>query len=106
MIRDPLGTMNRTLDSETTRQHFLYRPQHELVTDSDGQLLVDYVGRFEDYQKHFESIAQQIGLPEQQLEIANASPRQTDRVCCDNELKLRLRQFYERDFALFGYSST
>lgn len=103
MSRDPLGTMKRTLDSEKTRQHFLFRPQYELVTDSDGQLLVDYVGRFEDYQKHFESIAQQIGLPKQQLEIANASPRQSDEMCCDDELKQGLRQVYERDFKLFGY---
>lgn len=100
---DPLGTMKRTLDSQGKRQHFLFRPQHELVTDTDGQLLVDFVGRFEDYQKDYDAICQQIGLPGQSLEIANASPRPSDQMRHNDELNHQLRQFYERDFALFGY---
>ncbi|MDJ0707500.1 MAG: sulfotransferase family 2 domain-containing protein, partial [Leptolyngbyaceae cyanobacterium MO_188.B28] len=47
MQKNPLDLMKRTFQNSQIKQQILFRPQHEFVTDSSGQLIVDYVGRFE-----------------------------------------------------------
>ncbi len=51
--------------------HWFVRPQVEFVTDGDGTLLVDFVGRFERLQADFDAICQQLGLPPTNLPHVN-----------------------------------
>ena len=103
MRQDPVGTMKRTLENPRLRRHVLFRPQSEFVTDQDDELLVDYVGRKEDYQQHFNRICCRIGLPPQRLATVNATTRRPYQECYNPELIETVGQLYEKDERLFGY---
>ncbi|MEP6619816.1 MAG: sulfotransferase family 2 domain-containing protein [bacterium] len=103
MRDDPIGTMKRTLAWAADGQHVLFRPQHEFVTDEDGGLMVNYVGRVEALQMHFDRICETIGLPAAPLDRVNVSGSSAYRDCLDQELTEMVQAHYARDFALFDY---
>ena len=104
MQRDPLGTMKQIIQHERSRRHILFRPQHEFITDADGNVMVEYVGRFEEMQTHFDRICSRLGLPGRVLSITNASNRKPYQQYFDAELRQMVREFYSQDLRLFGYS--
>lgn len=103
METDPLGTMRHSLSDPETQQHFLFRPQYEFICDQAGQLMVDYVGRYETLQSHFDTICQRLQLPSIPLSVTNESVRKPASACYDQELQDMVADFYAKDFALFGY---
>ena len=105
MERDPLGTMKRSLSEAETRQHVLFRPQHEFICGPDSQLLVDYVGTFEALQEHFDTICQRLQLPSTVLSVHNASDRKPVEECYDRELRDMVASYYAKDFALWRDAS-
>lgn len=50
-------------------------PQTDYIFSQSGQLLVDYVGRFETLQQDFDTICRSIGLPEKELPHVNNSKK-------------------------------
>ncbi|HEX4872720.1 MAG TPA: sulfotransferase family 2 domain-containing protein [Nevskiaceae bacterium] len=84
-------------------QHVVFRPQHEFLADADGRLLVDQVGRQEQLQSDYEAICARLGLPAVALERVNESRHAHWAGYYDEPLKDWVRQFYRRDFELFGY---
>ena len=101
--RDPQKVMRRFL-AEPPHEHVLFRPQHSFMTDSEGELLVDYVGRVESMQESFDFIARKIGIPAIQLEKVNSSERAEYREYYDQELIDGVAKLYARDLELFGYA--
>jgi hypothetical protein len=83
--------------------HILFRPQHEFVTDRNGDLLSDYVGRVEEMQESYDAICARIGIPTAPLEKVNASSRGAYRDYYDGELIEGVAKLYARDLELFGY---
>jgi len=79
--------------------------QAEFVTDKEGNLIVDFVGRFESLQEDFDSICQQIGLPQLGLPHINRSHRRQDYRSYYNDRTRRLVEtYFQRDIEIFGYS--
>ncbi len=101
--RDPAAVMSHVLDHPPL-QHILFAPQHIFVTDKNGALLADTVGRVEDMQASYDTIAARLGLPGAELERANSSQRGDYRAYYTPSLVERVTQLYQRDFELFGYS--
>jgi len=54
-------------------QHWFVGPQSDFVYSKEGELLVDYLGRFEDLQNGFDFVCNQIGLPTTKLPHVNKS---------------------------------
>jgi len=85
------------------RQHVLFWPQHGFITDADGKLLTDYVGRVEGMQQSYDEIAQRIGIPSVELEKVNTSTRENYRNYYTPPLVDGVARLYARDLELFGY---
>jgi hypothetical protein len=100
--RDPKAVMRHYLANPPAR-HILFQPQNAFVTDPDGKLLSDDLGRVEEMQQSYDRIAERIGIPSQPLEKVNASSRRDYREYYDAPLKSGVARLYARDLELFGY---
>lgn len=101
--RDPRGVMHHLLFRAPPMQHILFQPQHIFVTDAEGELLSDQIGRVEEMQVSYDSICEKVGIPAATLEKANSSSRKDYRDYYDGELIDGVRRLYSRDFEMFGY---
>ncbi|MFL6729288.1 MAG: sulfotransferase family 2 domain-containing protein [Sphingomicrobium sp.] len=100
--RDPQQVMRQFL-ANPPMNHILFRPQHEFVTDGDGELLTDFIGRVEQMQQSYDQICTRIGIPSAELEQVNSSRRKDYRDYYDQDLIDGVAKLYARDLELFGY---
>ncbi len=100
--RDPKKVM-RQFVANPPMDHILFRPQHEFVTDEDGNLLTDFVGRVEEMQASYDEAAGRIGIPTATLDKVNASRRRDYRDYYDQGLIDGVAKLYARDLELFSY---
>lgn len=100
--RDPRAVMRRFL-SDPPRQHVLFAPQHIFVTNGEGAMLADYIGRVESMQESFDFIAGRIGIPPVELAKVNASQRASYRDYYDQQLIDGVASLYARDLEIFDY---
>ena len=100
--RDPRRVMQEFLD-DPPLDHILFQPQHSFVSDPNGELLTDYIGRVEEMQQSYDYICEQIGIPSTQLDRVNSSSRRGYRDYYDDELIEGVAKLYARDLELFGY---
>lgn len=78
--------------------------QASLLHDSDGALIVDFVGRFESLSTDFAHVAKTIGLKEVELPILNASAPRVPGAEITRGDRHYLRDLYAGDFHYFGYA--
>ncbi|WP_155263090.1 sulfotransferase family 2 domain-containing protein [Sphingomonas segetis] len=100
--RDPKKVMRHFIDNPPW-QHILFEPQHRFVTDEDGTMLADRIGRVEAMQESYDRIAARIGIPSAPLERVNSSKRRDYRDYYDDLLVEGVARLYARDLELFGY---
>lgn len=100
---DPRRVMRHFLFDQPPESHVLFQPQHGFVTDADGELLTDAVGRVEDMQASYSAICERVGIPVSRLEQVNSSRRGDYRQYYDQQLIDGVSQRYQRDLQLFGY---
>jgi ligand-binding SRPBCC domain-containing protein len=100
--RDPKKVMRHFIDNPPW-QHILFEPQHRFVTDEDGTMLADRIGRVEAMQESYDQIAARIGIPSTTLEKVNSSNRRDFRGYYDDSLVEGVAKLYARDMELFGY---
>jgi hypothetical protein len=100
--RDPKAVMGHFIANPPWR-HILFEPQHAFVTDTDGKLLIDDVGRVEEMQQSYDRIAGRIGVPSARLDRVNSSKRKNYRDYYDKALIDGVAKLYARDLELFGY---
>jgi len=103
-LRQPQEVMRHFLFKERPLDHLLFQPQHTLVTDHEGRLLADVVGRVEDMQSSYDAICARIGVPGAVLDKVNSTEHGTFRDYYDAELIEGVSDIYRRDLDLFGYS--
>jgi hypothetical protein len=100
--RDPHGVM-REITANPPLDHVLFQPQHSFLSDPDGALLSDNVGRVEQMQQSYDHICERIGIPSAPLDRVNSSSRRNYRDYYDDELIEGVAKLYARDLELFGY---
>lgn len=66
-------------------------PQTEMLYDESGNLLVDFVGKFETLQQDFDQVCQQLGFDESTLPHVNSSDKKS------REMKRTLRNLLYRN---------
>ena len=101
--RDPKRVMRHFLFTARPMNHIIFRPQHLFVTDCDGSLQADMLGKVEEMQASYDAIAARIGLPTTALDHANRSRRGDYRDYYDQQLIDGVAKIYARDLDLFGY---
>lgn len=102
--KDPQAVMRHVLFNKRPLDHILFRPQHELLVDAQGQLLSDMVGRVEEMQASYDAICARIGIPTKHLERINSSKHGNYRDYYDEALKEGVADLYRRDLELFDYT--
>ena len=100
--QNPQNVMRHFIDNPPWH-HILFQPQHALVTNEDGKLLTDYLGRVEAMQQSYDEAARRIGIPSRTLDRVNASSRKDYRDYYDQPLIDGVAKLYARDLELFGY---
>jgi hypothetical protein len=74
----------------------------EFITDEGGKLMVDYICRFEDLQNDFDKVCKKLNFPRVELQKINVTDSANRTGIFDSELTEMVRDFYRRDFELFG----
>ena len=103
-VKDPKKIVHDIIDRPKAKQRILFRPQYEFLCDEHGDIMVDYVGKFEELQKVYDHVAQEIKVETSKLEEINSSVHEHYSIYYDDELKEKVAQFYQRDIELFNYS--
>jgi hypothetical protein len=101
--RAPLAFMKHVIKEMRPLDHILFRPQSEFLVDTDGRLLLDFVGRTEQMQASYDTICTTIGVPTTMLERVNASSHRPYGSYYDDELIELVTRQYQTDLTLFNY---
>jgi len=92
----------RYLERIQTKEHVQWMPQHKFLLNAAGDVLVDYIGRFEVFEQAVKEATRRIGLSCDQVPHVNASHSVGTDVL-DQESHEQVAELYKEDIALFGY---
>lgn len=105
MRRDPLGGMKALLANPEMSRRIHLRPQYEFVCDANGDLMMDFVGHYEQLERDARRLMEALGLPFAPLAVVNAGPRPAEPPAMDREVREALAERYAEDFRRFDYSA-
>ncbi len=94
-----LKGLNEKIISKIT--HFI--PQHEFVCDKNGEIIVDYVGKFENLNKSVDKINDILKL-EFKLEHYNKTNKKDYKDVYTTEMIEKVNQIYKKDIDIFEYN--
>ncbi len=77
-------------------------PQHRFLVGEEGEVIVDFVGRFERLAEDFGKVCERIGV-EASLPMANKSKHDHYRDYYNEKTKNRVSRVFAKDIELFGY---
>lgn len=79
-----------------------FRPQYTWICDSKLELQVDFVGKFENLNNDFQTIASNLKI-NNNLPIRNSSRRKNYKIYYDNDSRAIIANLYQKDIELFQY---
>lgn len=95
---------------KTDRKHAQLQPQSHFITDDDGKINVDFIGRFENFEgdlrlllKRFALGRSFFGLFNRKIPKVNASRRKNTGIYYDDESRELVARIYKKDIELFNY---
>ena len=100
--QNPRAYLKLELERENPQNQLLGKPQIEFITDSEGEVLIDYVAKWENYEEECRFIFKRIGLPIPQLQVVNQSEHKHYSHYYDDELKESIEKIYQKDIQMFG----
>jgi hypothetical protein len=90
------------IDDVDGRKSFMYN-QKDYLTNEDGQVIVDFIGRFETLGRDAESVLTRLGLPGVPLPHINISNHRHYSEYYSDKTKNVIAERYARDISFFGY---
>lgn len=91
------------VEATTSFEHVHLRPQSDFIFDKSGQLQVDFIGRYENFQSDFKTLCQHLNI-DVELPHKNSSVHASYKSFYNDILYQQIQRKYEIDFALLGYS--
>lgn len=88
---------------ERFQKRVLVRPQYQQLCWANGELALDFVGRYESLQQSYDEICERIGLPGTELGVKNSSKHSSYDSYYDADLRQRVANFYADDLRIFDY---
>ncbi|MBD3262197.1 MAG: hypothetical protein GF334_11120 [Candidatus Altiarchaeales archaeon] len=79
------------------------KTQHQFLSGEDGELLVDYVGRFESLREDFSHVCQVIGISPV-LRHLNSVEHGKYESYYNSDTRALVERYFQKDIALWGYS--
>ena len=99
-----LATFSNFLKTVKSVEDTKWASQHLYLYDDKGTLLVDHVGRFENLEDEFQTIATRIGLYGIELPHMKKSRRRLYQEYYTSKTRDMVAEIYQKDIELFGYS--
>lgn len=78
------------------------KPQLDFIADSNGNLLVDYIGKYENIQNDFKYICSRLGV-NISLPHINVSPGMVYKDVYNSNTKQFIAKYFEKDIDTFNY---
>ncbi len=91
-----------TIDDTDGRKSILYN-QLDYVSDKNGNLIVDFVGKFEDLANDSQKVFETLGFEGVSLPHKNSSKHKNYRTYYSEETKEEVSKMYAKDIKFFGY---
>jgi len=85
-------------------KYVMLRKQLDFISDRAGKIMVDFVGKFENFQADFDKVCEKIGIPTGTLPHKNKSNHKKYTEYYDDETKKLVEAIYKDDIAAFGYT--
>jgi hypothetical protein len=85
-----------------TQQHFA--PQMNYIVDDHEDVVVDFIGRFENIDEDFGVVCKKIGIPSVNLPLLNTSHHQPYWEYYDDESQEMIARKYNREISYFNYT--
>ena len=98
-LRDVLANLPR----DGAEYRHLTRPQHTILYDENGRLIVDYIIRFESLQQDFNEVCKMIGKPRRKLPHINQGNRGHYSDYFEEESRRMFLRHFGWDIELFGH---
>jgi hypothetical protein len=94
------------LNQSTIKVHRYFRPQSYFVCDSNHNLMINFLGRFEELEKDYEFIRTKVGTgePLKKLNVTKSKKLSLEECYCNRKIIEKVTLLYAKDFELFGYS--
>jgi len=111
VVRDPLHQQELGINKDITFSDFLLyhskqwalRPQIDWIVDARGDVIVDYVGKFECLESDFKVICERLGVEDTSLPMTLDSGKVSYIDAYDNVLKKLIEDLYGKEIELFNY---
>ena len=111
-LKDPGHAFNKRYTGDISFNEFvqtfsskeLMLKQSDFICRHSGEMLVDYVGRYETLQADFDHVCVQLGIASQQLPRVNVSKPTVDtgELLEASSIKI-INDYFSQDFEMFGY---
>lgn len=89
-------------------EHLRLMPMHKWLMDVNGDLRVDFIGRYENLQEDYDRLCDLICVPRSRLGVINTGVHHSGRVDSyesyyDDNTRRKVGELYALDFELFSY---
>ena len=89
----------------TCKYNFHFMPQYKWITDEKGNILIDFVGKFENLNKSWESIYKDLSIEGYNaLPHENLSAHRCYEDYYSNKTRRIVRRIYKKDIKMFNYT--
>ncbi|MFK7733566.1 MAG: sulfotransferase family 2 domain-containing protein [Pseudomonadales bacterium] len=99
-----LAWMKSALRRPQFCRRVLVRPQYLQLIDESGELALDNIGRYEQFQESVDAICSSLSLPQKQLPVKNTSEHNAFDLYYDEELYDLVKAYYSKDLEMFDYA--
>ena len=80
------------------------KPQYDYFTDENGNMITDFIGRFENLQSDFNKVLQKVGLGKYELPHINKTRKKDYRIFYTSKTRAIVAERFKKDIEYFGYS--